>query len=437
MRRSLSGRLIVFTLLWLLAALGAGGLALSFAFRESAEANLDRRLDSLAIALLAALHVDGGKVALARPIAEPRFDQVYSGWYWQIDDGDAAPLRSRSLWDEALSAPPDASARELPGPRGQELRALSREVTLPGLEQPVTIHVAIDSAELDVETARFNQLLLISLGLLGAGLIAAVLVQVGVGLRPLRRVAGDLAHVRDGSLSRLPVEHYPTELAPLAATMNDVLAHDEALIDRARAHVGNLAHALKTPLAVLQAETEREGAEPAVVREQLATMTRLTQHHLARAAAAGPGAARPARTPLAPVARAIAASLDRIHGDRQLAIDVELADDLAVRSERQDLEEMLGTLADNACKWARRRVRVSAAAAADHVDVLVDDDGPGIEDERAGDAMVRGVRLDPATPGSGLGLAIAADLASLYGGALRLEQSPLGGLRAALQLPRA
>lgn len=429
-RRSLGTRLVAGTLVWLLLALGAGGLGLSWAFRRAAETAFDQRLDALAMAIVAALEaapdaVAEGGVRLARPVAEPTFGRVFSGWYWQVDAG-GVPLRSRSLWDEVLA---DAG----PGPRGEALRRVRQEVTLPGVAQPVRIVVAADAADVAREAARFDRLLLVSLGLLGAGLVGAVVVQVGYGLRPLRRMGRELAAVQAGRAARL-ADDYPREIAPLADAMNAVLAHDAEQIARARTHVGNLAHALKTPLAVLSAELERQGGSPAATTP-IATIDRLVQHHLARAAAAGPTRGPAPRTAVAPVARAVAEAVRRMQAARRLTIDVAVPADLALPVERQDLEEMLGNLVDNAGKWARGRILVRAARGADGVELDVDDDGPGLPPELAPAALARGTRLDESRPGSGLGLAIVSDLAALYGATVMLAPSPLGGLRVTLRWP--
>lgn len=425
-RPSLLRRLTAGTLLWLVLALGAGGLALSFAFRESVEAGMRARLDSLLLALIAAVDVGAdGTPVLARPIDEARFERVYSGWYWQIERDGQPLLRSRSLWDEAL---PTAGAAL--GPRGAPLLEVARDVQWPGQAAPLRLRVAVARTEMAVETARFNRLLLLSLGLLGAGLAAAVLVQVRFGLRPLRRLARDVARVREATLARLP-DDYPAEIAPLAGAVNDLLAHDAALIERARTHVGNLAHALKTPLAVLRAElpADHPGAAP------LADMTRLVQHHLARAAAAGAVRTPGARTALLPVLEALRGSLRRLHAARAPQIDLEAAPALQFHGERQDLEEMLGNLLDNACTWTAQRVQAAARLDGDRLIIDIDDDGPGLDPARAAVARQRGARLDADTPGNGLGLAIAGDLAALYGGSLELGTAPLGGLRARLRLP--
>jgi signal transduction histidine kinase len=421
------------TLLWVIGALTAGGLALSYAFRQSVDAAFDERLNALLLALVAATEVaPTGEVTIGRPLPEPRFAQVYSGWYWQIDENDRPLLRSRSLWDESLPAA-DPAAATIAGPRGQRLRIASQDVTWPTRSLPLRLRLAVNEEEMLAETSRFNRLLAVSLGVLGIGLAVAVLVQVRFGLRPVRQVAGDLARIRSGDLARLP-GGYPAEIEPLADALNDVLDHDATLIERARTHVGNLAHALKTPLAILKAELRPTGRASDVADAQLAVMADLIQHHLSRAAAAGPARGSVSHTEVAPVVRAVRDGLARIHAERRLAIDVDIEADARFRGERQDLEEMLGNLMDNACQWAATRVRVSTVADA-ALCIDVDDDGPGVAPEGVAAALERGVRLNGDRPGSGLGLAIARDLAELYGGSLVLTDSSLGGLRARLSLP--
>jgi signal transduction histidine kinase len=430
--RSLTARLVAGTLLWVAAALTVGGIALSYAFKESVEASFTARLESLLLALVAATEVHpDGTVRLARSLDEPRFEQVYSGWYWQIDSPAGIGLRSRSLWDESLPAAPAAKGGTIENDRGERLRLAARDVTWPQWPTPLQLRVAVDEREVTRETARFNRLLVLSLGGLGLGLVAAVLIQVGFGLRPLRRVARDLERIRSGEIAALP-RGYPAEVEPLARAMNDVLEHDAALIERARTHVGNLAHALKTPLSLLKAEA---GSGPPILAEQVNVMHRLIQHHLARAAAAGTARGPTARTEIAPVAQALRDGIARLYAERGLLIEVDVAAGMLFHGERQDLEEMLGNLVDNACKWATQRVRIGAASSAEGVRLTVDDDGPGLAPEHAAQAVRRGTRLDTETPGSGLGLTIASDLAALYGGALELDASPFGGLRASLRLP--
>lgn len=428
--RSLTGRLVLGALVWLALMLGGGGWFLAAAFRETVEQQFEHRLDGLLRAMIAAIEVRPDGVALTRPLGEPRFDQIFSGWYWQISGIDGAPLRSRSLWDARLPAHPGSGERQTHhsiGPRGESLLLVERDLDFDGRRLHVLI--AGDLDEVEEAVRRFDLLLAGGLGLLGLGLVAAVLIQVRYGLRPLRRLAADLDGIRDGTRARLAGDH-PREVVPLVEAMNAVLDHDAALIERARTHVGNLAHGLKTPLSILKAEAP----DPAVL-VQIETMRRLIEHHLARAAAAaGPG--RVVSVAVAPVVEEMRAALSRIHASRDVVIETIVSPDALFRGERQDLEEILGNLADNACKWARSSVRLSAANADRALRLTVEDDGPGLSPEQAAAAARRGARLDEMAPGWGLGLSIVADLVGLYGGALAFGASELGGLRVAVTLPR-
>lgn len=441
-RGSLRARLIGGTALGLVVALGVGGLALSAAFRRSVEAAFDARLASLQLAVIAALDAPpDGPVRLARNVPNPDFDRVYSGWYWQVVDGDVR-LVSRSLWDATLPALPDSggagdAVQTLDGPRGQRLRVVSRTLRWPTRATPVTVSVAGPEDAVADEVARFNSLLVVALLALAATLLATLAVQVGYGLRPLRRLAAELDAIRAGRQARLDGD-VPREIAPLVETMNAVLEQDARRLERARALAGNLAHGLKTPLAVLGAEAARPLPDRERLAAQVQRIAAVVDHHLARAAAAGTQAAIAARTPVEPVVRELGALLERMHAARGVTVTVEAAPEpVAFAGERQDLEEMLGNLMDNACKWARARVVVHVARRGAELAIAVEDDGPGLPETATEAVVQRGVRLDPDAPGSGLGLAITADLAQLYGGTLSLEGAPLGGLRATLRLPAA
>jgi signal transduction histidine kinase len=435
---SIRARLIGGTTIWLLVAFAIGGVALSSAFRRSVEAAFVQRLDSLLLAVIAALDVPPtGDVRLARDIPNPDFDRVYSGWYWQVTDGDVR-LASRSLWDFDLAIGPDAAvpatSRVIPGPQQEPLRVVSRRLRYPSHPQPITVAVAGPEGELRRDIAAFDRLLLLSLAGLALALLAAVAVQVGYGLRPFRRLRSELDAIRSGRRTRL-TGGYPREIEPLVDTMNVVLDEDARRIDRARALSGNLAHGLKTPLSVLAVEAARAAPDGTRIAAQVSRMTAVIDHHLARAAAAGAQQPIGARTAIRAVVSDLRAMLLRIHADRGLTIDMEVPDDLRFAGERQDLEEMLGNLIDNACKWATSRVSVSAARAGDVIEIAVDDDGPGLVSAQAAAALQRGVRLDADTPGSGLGLSITSDLARLYRGSLTLGRGPLSGMRATLRLP--
>jgi signal transduction histidine kinase len=263
--------------------------------------------------------------------------------------------------------------------------------------------------------------------------------QVRRGLSNLDRLHGRLAALRDGRERRLDGD-YPSEIAPLVDDLNELLDQRETAVRRALAKAGDLAHGLKTPLAVVAHEAER--AEAAGERELAATlaaqverMRRQIDYHLAQARAVGAGSRLGVRAPVRAAAEGLARTLSRLHADRGLAIRVEAPPEAAARAEPADLEEMLGNLLDNACKWARSEVVIGAAAHGDRVVVTVDDDGPGIAPELRERVLQRGVRADEAAPGSGLGLAIVRDLAELHGGSIALGDAPQGGLRARLTLP--
>ena len=265
--------------------------------------------------------------------------------------------------------------------------------------------------------------------------------QLRRGLAGITQLRTRLAAVHGGQRQRVEGA-YSLEVQPLVNDLNALLDHQHQAVTRAVAKAGDLAHGLKTPLAILSAEAERvrNAGQPelsAAIAQQIAQMRRQIDYHLAHARAAASGATPGARTSLRDAADALVRALHRLHAGRQLAITVNVAADATVRCQREDLDEMLGNLLDNACKWGRSRVEVGATPSGDSIVIDVDDDGPGLEEEKREAVLQRGVRADEAAPGSGLGLAIVRDLSDLYGGSIELGASPLGGVRARLTLPRA
>ncbi|MEQ8697491.1 MAG: ATP-binding protein, partial [Bauldia litoralis] len=261
------------------------------------------------------------------------------------------------------------------------------------------------------------------------------------GLRPLRRVPPALAAIRSGKADRV-VGPFPAEIEPLAQEINALLDQNTQVVERARTHVGNLAHALKTPLAVLMNEASRsDSALAAKVTEQTGIMKEQIEHHLSRARTAAQAGVLGARTSVMPVLEGLGRTLEAIHRARGVKIAVEGPPDAAFRGERQDLEEMLGNLMDNACKWAAGRVRVGVSVAESgddpRLEIRVEDDGPGLSSTEMRTALKRGMRIDEKTPGSGLGLSIVADIVDMYGGSVSLDSAPLGGLLAVVDLPAA
>lgn len=437
MRRSLGRRLVLAALVWGALGLAISGVVINVLLRDFVERSLDAALDATLTTLIAETEIDAlGYPVLRTEPADARFALPLSGWYWQIAASDSVLLRSPSLFRADLgagAAPPDGQvhAERITGPDGAILRRLWRDFTAPGGEEPLRVSVTLPQRVVAEEVAAVRRPLLLSLALLGLGLVLAIAVQVRVGLAPLRRLVAHVAAVREGRAHSLPPAR-DAELAPLVAEMNDLLADNRAVIDRARTHVGNLAHALKTPLAVLA-----NAPDAATAQAMVARMDGMIGYHLRRARGAGAGLAVAARTPLAPVLDDLALVLRGACAARGLALDIETGPDAVFAGERQDAEEMLGTLMENATKWATARIAVRTAVDGGRLLVTIDDDGPGIAPEARAFVLGRGARLDEATPGQGLGLPIAADLAALYGGSLVLEASPLGGLRAVLSLPVA
>ena len=435
---SLSTRLVLGAAVWLVLILALGGGVLTWAFRDAVESEFSRRLDAVLNGMIASLATTAdGHVTMTHPLGDPRFEQVYSGWYWQIAEPSGTLLRSRSLWDSTLS-PAGSDTRlhlsRAKGPNGEPVLVAERDIQLPDIDGMLHVMVAGDLREVSDGVRRFNLILMSALGLLGVGLVLAVLIQVRFGLRPLRTLAVDLDAVRRGIHPRLAAR-YPKEIAPLAHAMNGVLDNDAELIERARRHVGNLAHGLKTPLAVIMAEMEGE-PDRGVLREQVQMMRRLIEHHLGRASAvAGAGGRIGAVTPVAKTAHEIAAVLGKVFADKNITIDIDIDDTVVFPGHREDLEEILGNLMENACKWAASRVRVSAGRHEDHLVLIIEDDGPGMPAEQAAEASRRGKRFDEIAPGWGLGLSIVSDLVEITGGTLSFAGSPLGGLKASVSFP--
>jgi signal transduction histidine kinase len=453
---SLAARLIAIAAIWTMLGLAVGGLVLSATFHSAAQDNFDATL----MADLDGLDAAAGPNAqdcifLEQRFLNAAFSRVYSGLYFQIEPevaGQCAILTSRSLFGGRIA--PRIERRqgafawgEAAGPDGQHLRVLQQRIEFPDIAtaapddtRAFRITVAGNLAAVDEQTSRFNGTLIWSFVLLGAGLVLAVFLQVRIGLLPLRKVSEALGRIRDGSAQSLEGD-FPAEIAPLAAELNSLIAHSAEVVARARTHVSNLAHFLKTPLSVLasEAEAEAQGGSPSPlatqVKRQVFSMRRQVDHYLTRARASGNVGALGNRTAALPVLSDLTRVLSRIHEARGIEIELECPPNLFFRGERQDLEEMAGNLIDNACKWARHLVTVTARRQGAILVLDIADDGPGLTEEERGKVGTRGERLDESVPGSGLGLAIVRDISKLYGGFFILEAAPQGGLLARLTLP--
>ena len=443
---SLGRRLLLGTLVWVLATLAISGLVLTDLFREHIKRQLRADLRVQLNQLTGHLDFSAdGQPFLARPLSDPRLNQPFSGLYWQValPDGTAL-LRSRSLWDGVIGLAPASLPKpgreaelRLPGPGGGRLFVLARSI-LPedGADRPLVLLMAADESAFEKPVRDFAGTLAIALTLLAAGLVGAVFLQLRLAMTPLARLRQGLAAVRDGRQRQL-TGNFPSEIQPLVDDFNSVLAHDTEVLERARTQAGNLAHALKTPLAILaNAACAEDTPLGRLVREQIDIARRQVDYHLARARVAATAQLPGRSVPIRPLIDGLLRLMARLYEARQLEFSVVLQpDDLLFRGEAQDFQEMLGNLLDNACKWARQRVRLRASLVAGKLRIDIEDDGPGLPAARRADVLQRGTRADEAVPGSGLGLAIVHDLAQLYGGALELSASPDGGLAAHLTLP--
>lgn len=458
---SLRLRLLAATLVALALALLLAGVLLSGLFRDHVmrqfEATLTQQLDQVT----ARLEFDAAGQPLIDPqaLSDPRWQKPYSGLYWQLDRTTAdglsrvGVLRSRSLWDTNLPLLADELAdgavhvHQGKGPLDAPLLMLERKVSI--AEQPDArwrIVVAADMHEVTAAVASFNGVMAASLAVLLVLLVLAALAQVAVGLSPLRAMQRALADVHEGRTQRLQ-GRFPTEVQPLIDDFNDVLDRNTEVVARARTQAGNLAHALKTPLSVLDqaaagtlAVHDNELAR--LVQEQVGLSRRHIDWHLARARVAATQRLPGQRTAVRPVIAGLVRVMERVHAERGVAITVQ-ADGapLFFAGEEQDLQEMLGNLLDNACKWARSTVMIAAepvmGSAPPQMQIHIEDDGPGIDAVHLASVGARGVRLDESVPGTGLGLAIVQDLVGLYGGDLSLQPADGGGLRTSLRLPAA
>jgi len=453
--QSIASRLFISATVLITAILFIAGLGLTALNRHGSEASFDDRLGVYLKALVANGVASAEETrSAAAPIIDPQFELAFSGWYWEVTRLDVDPNEiraSRSLFATQLPRlDPNASSElegvrsgYVTGPGDKRLRMIEREINA-GDEGRYLVQVAASADEIEGEIAGFDAALAATFLSLALALLGSTALAVRFGLQPLRELRDGVAAIRRGEAVRIEGE-FPHDVAPLAEEVNLLLDANREILDRARTQVGNLAHALKTPLSVIVNEADSASAAlPEKVREQADLMRRQVSFYLDRARAAARAGSLGVVTEVRPIVESLVRTFEKVHRER----DVEFHDDcppaLKFRGESQDLSDLVGNLLDNAGKWARRRVEISAKRIETEKEtdraqfaLLIDDDGPGLAPEARKEALVRGRRLDESRPGSGLGLAIVVDLAALYGGALTLEESPLGGLRARLRLPGA
>jgi len=451
---SLATRLFLSATAWVVVILVITGIILSSVYRNATERAFDRRLNLYLRTLIAEVATpDEPADHQFQSLGEPLFDLPLSGWYWQIvrTDEKTETRASRSLWDKKLPKMEEQGAEMtaagirlgyVDGPEGQDLRVVERPIDL-GADGRYLVSVAGDASEIFDEIRSFDYYLGGTFAALGIVLLLTTIFQVRFGLAPLKRISDSIADIRSGRAERL-VGEFPVEIAPLARETNALIDANREIVERARTHVGNLAHAIKTPLSVIVNEASTHAASPFAgkVLEQADVMRNQLAHHLERARIAARVSIVTTVTEVAPAIEALRRIMEKIHRDRDIAVEVKADPSAKFRGERQDLEEMVGNLVDNACKWAASQVLIEVAVeppaeagTGPRLRIIVDDDGRGLSAAERAQVSRRGQRLDESKPGSGLGLSIVVDLAALYGGSLVLGDAPIGGLRAELVLP--
>ena len=435
--------MILIAALWITVLLAGGGFALDRVLSTAVTRNFDDQLAYVLNSLIVSAEIGPeGEVMNTREPADQRFLEPGSGLYWQVSAPGQDPYPSRSLWDRHLAfggRHNDTGIHSYDSDqfgRDEKLRIVERDVTLPGSAQRWRFQVAENREGLDQQITALRRTLLRSFALLALGLIVLAALQTVYGLRPLRRVRDEIARMRAGRTNRVS-SAMPVEVAPMVEELNALIEHNERQAEEARRHAGNLAHALKTPLTVIMnaATAGADDLADTVCREAT-TMRRQVDHHLARARAVGRRGAAHSRAEVWPSVESVERAVSRLY--RHVRVDAEGRRDLQVHVERQDLDEMLGNLVENAAKYGGGSVFVTVGVQAGFVEILVEDDGAGIPEEERVRIFDRGVRLDTGKPGTGLGLAIVRDVAEIYEGTVALEESEdLGGLLVRLRLPAA
>lgn len=439
---SLTRRMILTAAAWITILLIGGGAALDRVLVNSVEQNFDNQLEYVLTAMIASAEIGpDGEIRMNRPLGDQRFLEPNSGLYWQITGKGAMPFPSRSLWDRALSAPANHNDQVVHFRNSNEftdepLRIAERAIKLPDSDIAWTFMVAQSRDSLDRQIIELRSVLVTSFLLLGLGLIILAALQTFYGLWPLRAVRKAIAQMRSGRESRV-TDALPDEVMPMVNELNALLDHNEKQAEESRRHAGNLAHALKTPLTVIMNSATAQSPDLAdtIIREAT-TMRRQVDHHLARARAVGRRGHSHSRAQVWDSLESVERAVSRLY--THVRLDMAGDKEIAARVERQDLDEMLGNVIENAAKYGGGSVFVTVEDAGDFVEMLIEDDGRGIPEGERERLFDRGARLDTGKPGTGLGLAIVRDVVEIYGGTVGLEESEdLGGLLVRLRLPKA
>tara|TARA_Y100001954_G_scaffold98335_1_gene107154 strand:+ start:4882 stop:6231 length:1350 start_codon:yes stop_codon:yes gene_type:complete len=443
---SLAVRLFLSATIWIILTLFAAGFLLSDLNKKSNLAAFDDRLNLLLETLIGASRVDSSDgITVVSPIGDPRFSQPYSGWYWQINSGSKTLSRSRSMWDQVFT-----SDKRLIGGRSQfidnvssdkdqrviekkELHVVERKISFPGISSPLVFLVSGDTEEYKDNIDEFDRTLSTTLIVLGVGLMIAVYLQVNYGLLPLNKIKQALFKIRNGDEKKLK-DQYPLEVQPLATEINDLLNHNEKIVDRAKTHVGNLAHVLKTPLAVISNEVNESDK---VLKNQIIVMKKHIDRYLKKAHLDSVGKATKEKIDIVKLTKKMLNIFDKLYPNRKITLNHSIKSAF-IFSSLEDMEEVIGNLIENACKYGNSKIFIEIRNInEEELIFIVSDDGIGLPIEEMNKVFARGFRLDEQKPGTGLGLNIVKDIVeTYYKGEVKLRKSEkLGGLEVRIKLP--
>lgn len=439
---SLALRLFLSASVWIIFTLFSGGLLLSNVFRESTQKAFEDKLNFFMETLIGASRVDStSSITVVSELGDPRFFRPYSGWYWQINEKSKTLVRSRSMWDQVFTLDKrliggrakfiDEALRQTtqnnPGVSSQNLVVIQREISFPGMSTPITFMVSGNTNEFEKNISRYNNILVSSLVLLGLGLFVSVFLQVKYGLLPLEKIKNSLFKIRNGDATKLE-DIYPTEVSPLAKEINTLLDHNEKIISRAKMNVGNLAHALKTPVAVIKNHITAKKNDD-VIDSQMIVIENYINKYLQKARASATSKLKKTKIDITEVIKKMRQIFKKINPELKIIFKSNNEKFLIAGSE-DDIDEIIGNVMENACKWTKTQVIIEIfKISKDQIKLCISDDGPGLPEKKMKEVFDRGFRLDEQTQGTGLGLNIVKDAVKNLAGSVWLEKSKFGGLK--------
>ena len=439
---SLALRLFLSASVWIIFTLFSGGLLLSNVFRESTQKAFEDKLNFFMETLIGASRVDStSSITVVSELGDPRFFRPYSGWYWQINEKSKTLVRSRSMWDQVFTLDKrliggrakfiDEALRQTaqndPGVSSQNLVVIQREISFPGMSTPITFMVSGNTNEFEKNISRYNNILVSSLVLLGLGLFVSVFLQVKFGLLPLEKIKNSLFKIRNGDATKLE-DIYPTEVSPLAKEINTLLDHNEKIISRAKMNVGNLAHALKTPVAVIKNHITAKKNDD-VIDSQMIVIENYINKYLQKARASATSKLKKTKIDITEVIMKMRQIFKKINPELKIIFKSNNEKFLIAGSE-DDIDEIIGNVMENACKWTKTQVIIEIfKISKDQIKLCISDDGPGLPEKKMKEVFDRGFRLDEQTQGTGLGLNIVKDAVKNLAGSVWLEKSKFGGLK--------